>query len=175
MALATNAAFVTGVYQKSNTLFGVLQSTSGFSALCCFLLLPIFLKKISTFSIGIVAYSMMVLGALLIGASHEVIYYFIGYILILSFDGVFNVYIRSKRVEFISQSDFGKTIGVIVFANQLSMPLSGLFVRFFATAIGLHALFLAMAFVALLSSFCFIKLAPEYNLLTAKNFFRLKN
>ena len=68
-------------------------------------------------------------------------------------DGVFNIYIRTERAKIIPTKDLGKTIGLIVLVNQLSLPISGLLVTHFANTIGVPHLFLI---VSVFASICLI-------------------
>jgi hypothetical protein len=49
-------------------------------------------------------------------------------LLVIGFDKMFNVYIRSLRQKLIPPRDLGKTTGVIVMLNNLSQPLAGMLV-----------------------------------------------
>jgi hypothetical protein len=54
-------------------------------------------------------------------------------VLIIGFDKMFNVYIRSARQKIIPPKDYGKTTGVIILLNNLTQPLAGLLVGVFAS------------------------------------------
>jgi len=48
--------------------------------------------------------------------------------LVLGIDGMFNVYIRTKRVEIIPPQDFGKPTGLAIVFTNITLPISGLLV-----------------------------------------------
>lgn len=58
--------------------------------------------------------------------------YAAGFILIVGFDKMFNVFIRTLRQRIIPRQDLGKTTELIVMLNNLSQPLAGLCVTAFA-------------------------------------------
>jgi hypothetical protein len=58
--------------------------------------------------------------------------YAIGFLLIVGFDKMFNVYIRSARQKIIPPEDYGKTTGVVILLNNMTQPLAGLLVGVFS-------------------------------------------
>lgn len=52
--------------------------------------------------------------------------------MVVGFDKMFSVFIRTRRLQVIPAADLGKTTGLIVMLNNLSQPLAGLFVGLFA-------------------------------------------
>ena len=59
-----------------------------------------------------------------------------GFLLIVGFDKMFNIYMCSIRQRVIPAKDFGKTVGVITLLNNLSQPLAGLLEALLATSAG---------------------------------------
>ena len=52
--------------------------------------------------------------------------------LVIGFDKMFSVYVRSLRQTIIPPGDYGKTTGVVIMLNNLSQPAAGLLVGLFA-------------------------------------------
>ncbi len=48
--------------------------------------------------------------------------------MIFGFSSMFILYVRSARQKIIPAEDYGKTLGVIILFNSLTMPISGLLV-----------------------------------------------
>ena len=150
MALSTGAAFVTGIFQKSEASFGFLQGFSGFLSIVLLVLSPKFIQKTSINILGFLSYLFMITGGLLVAFSKSYWLFGVGYALIMAMDGVFNIYIRTERAKIIPTKDLGKTIGLIVLVNQLSLPISGLLVTHFANIVGVPHLFLMVSVLAFL-------------------------
>jgi len=74
----------------------------------------------------------------------------LGFLLIVGFDKMFNVYMRTIRQRVIPVRDFGKTVGVITLLNNLTQPLAGLLVGVLAVSTGLRGVILALAVAAAL-------------------------
>ena len=71
-------------------------------------------------------------GGLLAGLSPSVWGYVAGFLLIVGFDKMFSIYIRSVRQAIIPAKDYGKTLGVAIMLNNLTQPLAGLLVGLFS-------------------------------------------
>ncbi|NAT07000.1 MFS transporter, partial [Pseudomonas syringae pv. actinidiae] len=71
--------------------------------------------------------------------------YTVGFLLIVGFDKMFNVYMRTIRQRVIPAQDFGKTVGVITLLNNLSQPLAGLLVALLAAPLGTQQVILVLA------------------------------
>ena len=73
--------------------------------------------------------------------------YALGFLLIVGFDKMFNVYIRSARQKIIPPEDYGKTTGVVILLNNMTQPLAGLLVGVFSARAhtGLLIVILSMA------------------------------
>jgi hypothetical protein len=59
------------------------------------------------------------------GAGTGPLIYLVGFVAVIGFDKMFNVYIRSLRQRIIPPQDFGKTTGLIVMLNSPSQPMAG--------------------------------------------------
>jgi hypothetical protein len=85
---------------------------------------------------GAIGYTTIFIGGLLTAISPNYGIYAAGYTLVLGFDRMFTVYLRSLRQKIIPQKDFGKTTGVMITINNLSQPLAGLLVGVFSGPVG---------------------------------------
>lgn len=130
VTLATAAALVTGALAQSDERYALLQ-TAG-AAATVLILTVIARKPIPVGVMGGLAYGLIALGGLLTGIAQHPAVYALGFLLIVGFDKMFAVYMRSLRQRLIPAQDFGKTTGVIVLLNNLSQPLAGALVGFTA-------------------------------------------
>ncbi len=140
-AIATAAMLSTGYFNISSVEFGFQQSFAGAVTLVVLIGLPFIINKVSVFTLGMLAYSVICMGAIFIGVSNEYWIYALCYALILASGDVFNVYIRTERALVIPKEHLGKTIGLIVFLNQLTLPIAGIIVSTSATESGTKSLF----------------------------------
>lgn len=147
LILATSAAFVTGTFNKSTAIFGYLQTTSGIVSIFALLITPRIINSTSIRIVGMISFGLIIMGAFLVGSNSSFLTFILGYLIILSMDGVFNIYIRTERAKIIPKEHMGKTIGLIVFVNQLSVPISGLLVAKYSAIIGADKLFIVMGFI----------------------------
>ncbi|MEL0636784.1 MFS transporter [Marinomonas sp. TI.3.20] len=129
--LATMAPIFIGHFNQTNYAYGLLQSLGAVSTIVVLLL--VVKKSIPLILLGILGFSFMSLGALLTSFSQEYIIYSIGFLLILGFDKMFNVFLRSLRARVIPIKDLGKTTGFIILLNNIAQPLSGLLVAVYST------------------------------------------
>jgi MFS family permease len=148
IALATGAAITNGTFHKPDSYFGILNTTAGLLAVISFLLIPKLIKSFSVFRLGILAYLAVVSGGILIGIANNFNLFVIGYGLACGSSGIFNVYIRTERVQWIPSQHLGKTIGLIVLLNQLSLPTAGLLVAVASGWLGTQSLFLFSSLIA---------------------------
>src|SRR3990167_2696141 len=148
LALATDAAMVTGYFSKTTLDFGFIQTLCGILSITVLLLTPIIINRMSINFIGILSYGLIIAGGIAISLSSHYWIFGIGYLLIISMDGVFNIYIRTERAKIIPKEHLGKTIGLIVLINQLSIPLSGLLVANFSSNFGVKNLYLIVSLLA---------------------------
>jgi hypothetical protein len=64
--------------------------------------------------------------------------------MVVGFDKMFSVYIRTRRLQVIPTADLGKTTGLIVLFNNLTQPVAGLVVGLFAGQANTRGVILAM-------------------------------
>jgi MFS family permease len=123
---ATSAAITTGVFARSDRMFGVVNTITGCVAVTTFLLVPRLLRRFSILRLGIASFLLMMGGALLAGLSPSYQGFAVGCVVLLSSVGVFNVFLRTERARIIPREHLGKTMGIVVLLNNCSLPLSGL-------------------------------------------------
>ncbi|MDM0041136.1 MFS transporter [Variovorax sp. J22G21] len=154
VTLASSAALVTGFYQRSTGDYAVLQTMGAVATIV--ILLTIARFAFAQRTLGVVSYTLIFLGGVLTGLGVHPAVYALGFLLVIGFDKMFNVYIRSRRQKIIPPADYGKTTGVIVMLNNLTQPLAGVLVGAFAgageTGVLILVLSLAMGVLGLLAA-----------------------
>ncbi|MFZ9036346.1 MAG: MFS transporter [Francisellaceae bacterium] len=154
LAMATGAAFSTGYFGYSSTAFASLQLTTGIIACIGLFVLPMLMRKVNIFTLGIGSYLLIGATSLIIGVATNFTLYVIAYAACIALSEFFSIYIRTERVLMIPKAHMAKTIGVIVFMNQLSMPLSGLIVAFSSLFIVTKAFFIAVGIISIIMLVC---------------------
>ncbi len=124
--LATSAAMVTGTFGQTSEFYAALQVAGAIATVLILLLVAH--VKISRVRLGTVAFIAIAAGGLAMGMSTSIATYTIAFLVVIGFDKMFNVYIRSSRQAIIPPQDYGKTTGVIVLLNNATQPLAGLLV-----------------------------------------------
>ena len=130
VTLATSAAMVTGLHAQSNRYYAGLQTAGAIATVL--VLLTVARAGWPARVLGLVAFVTICAGGVIAGASASPWGYALGFVLIVGFDKMFNVYIRSARLQIIPPEDYGKTIGVAILLNNMTQPLAGLLVGVFA-------------------------------------------
>ena len=145
ITLATSAAMVIGQYSASKDFYAGLQAAGAVITI----VILFFLARVTLPMrvLGVVSYTMIAAGALTTAFSPNAWGYAIGFLLIVGFDKMFNVYIRSIRQRVIPPKDFGKTVGVITLLNNLSQPLAGLLIALLAAPLGVQKVILLLAVI----------------------------
>jgi MFS family permease len=158
--LATSAAMFTGWHQRSNADYALLQ-TAG-AILTVVILVVLARVRISLFTIGVLSCGGVFLGGLATSVSPGPWGYALGFMLVVGFDKMVNVYIRTHRARVIPVADLGKTTGLIAMLNNLSQPLAGLMVGAFASGADsrgvISALTLAMGLMVVAAALSWRKL-----------------
>lgn len=148
ITLATSAAMVTGLYGQSDAHYALLQTIgAGFTI---FVLMVVGASRLSVGMIGLVSFSGVFLGGVITALSPDYWLYMVGFAVVLGFDGMFNIYIRTVRQKLIPAKDYGKTTGVIILFNNMTQPLAGLLVGLTASLEQTGWLILALSGVMLL-------------------------
>jgi len=130
--LASSAAMVTGLHQRSATYYAGLQTLGAVATIV--ILLAIIRGSFALKRMGVASYTLIFAGGLLTAASPSHWGYALGFLLVIGFDKMFSIYIRIHRQRIIPAQDYGKTTGVIVLLNNLTQPVAGLLVGAFADA-----------------------------------------
>ncbi|MFM0173216.1 MFS transporter [Paraburkholderia sediminicola] len=130
VTLATSAAMVTGLHAQSNHYYAGLQTAGAVATVL--ILLTIARAAWPARALGLVAFVSICAGGVIAGASAAPWGYALGFLLIVGFDKMFNVYIRSARQQIIPPQDYGKTTGVVILLNNMTQPLAGLLVSVFS-------------------------------------------
>jgi MFS family permease len=143
VTLATSAAMVIGEYSAGKDYYAWLQAAGAVTTI----IILFFLARVTLplRVLGSVSYTLIAAGAFITALSPTVWGYIVGFLLIVGFDKMFNVYIRSIRQQVSPARDFGKTVGVITLLNNLSQPLAGLLVALLAAPVGTQQVILLLA------------------------------
>ena len=126
VTMATSAAMMTGWHQRSTADYTALQAAGAIATVLILLLLARIRVSLST--IGVVSCIGVFVGGMVNALSRSPLGYALGFILVVGFDKMVNVFIRTHRSRIIPVADSGKATGVIVLLNNLSQPLAGLLV-----------------------------------------------
>lgn len=146
VTLATSAPMVLGHFNTGKNDYAVLQAAGAIvTIIILFVLARVSLPQRVLGGLG---YSMLVCGALLSSICPNLIVYALGFLLIVGFDKMFNIYMRTIRQRVIPQEDFGKTVGVVTLLNNLSQPLAGLLVALLAAPLGTRTVIFILTAVA---------------------------
>jgi len=133
--LASSAAMVIGLHRQSNAFYAGLQTAGAIATIL--VLLSIARTAIPLRWLGRVSYTVIIAGGLLCALAGSPWGYVAGFLLIVGFDKMFNVYMRSIRQKVIPPQDFGKTTGTATLLNNAPQPLAGLLVGAFSGSVGL--------------------------------------
>ena len=124
VTLATAAALVTGTYGQSTGFYAALQMAGAVATIL--ILLVIAHTSFPLHRMGALAFGLILFGALVTALSPDPWVYAFGFLLVIGFDKMFNIYIRVSRQKVIPPKDYGKTTGVVVMLNNLTQPVAGL-------------------------------------------------
>ncbi|MBL8832330.1 MAG: MFS transporter [Rhodospirillales bacterium] len=141
--VATAAAMVVGTLGGTDSDFALLQAASAVASVA--ILLFVAHAPIRIEILGVAAFVLILAGGVLSGIAGTMPVYFAAYLLVMGFDKMFSVFMRTLRQRLIPPRDFGKTTGLVVMLNNLSQPLAGLIVAVFAAGFGLGAVLVAIA------------------------------
>jgi MFS family permease len=151
VTLATSAAMVTGLHHETGRYYAALQTAGAIATIV--ILLGIAQISLSRKTLGAFSFAAIFLGGLIAGLSPAYWGYAVGFLLIVGFDKMFNVYIRSARQQIIPAKDYGKTTGVVILLNNMTQPLAALLVGLFSgpnqTGVVIVALSLCMGILGI--------------------------
>ncbi|MDB5894225.1 MAG: transporter [Rhodoferax sp.] len=142
VTLASSAALVVGRHGQTASQYGVLQAAG--AVVTVLVLMGIAHRAVAAWWLGSVGFGAMVLGGLMTGLGSGIRGYACGYLLVIGFDKMFNIYLRSSRQRVIPAADYGKTAGVMAMLNNLSQPLAGLAIAAFSATWSASAVILAL-------------------------------
>lgn len=134
VTLVTSAAIVTGIQGHDEIYYGLVQTAAALATVVVLLFTAHGTMKISNF--GILGYVAICLGGFMVSVTDASLVYVLGFLLVIGFDKMFSIYIRSLRKRIIPSNDFGKTTGLVVLLNNISQPLAGLLVGVLALSYG---------------------------------------
>jgi MFS family permease len=130
VTLATSAAMVTGMLHQSSNDYALLQTGGAIATVLILLLIARVTLPLGR--MGLSAYLGILLGAVATAVSVGPWAYALGFLMVIGFDKMFSVYIRTRRLQVIPAADLGKTTGLIVLLNNVTQPVAGLVVGLFA-------------------------------------------
>jgi MFS family permease len=125
-ALVLSAPIVVNVFALPESRFGMLQAVAAFTAIAAFWFVPPTVKRFGLPALGATSFWIMIFSGLVLALSGRYEVYLVGYAVLMAFDGVFSVYIRTVRSQIIPKEHMGKTTGFIGLMNMCSIPVSGL-------------------------------------------------
>ncbi|MBI1244423.1 MAG: MFS transporter [Alphaproteobacteria bacterium] len=143
---ATSAAMVVGTLARSDGDYALLQAAGAVATVA--ILYFVTRTSLAVGALGMISTVALVAGCAMTGLGAGAAVYAAGYLVVMGFDKMFSVYIRSVRQRIIPPRDFGKTTGLVIMLNNLSQPLAGLLVALLAGPIGVENTILAMALAA---------------------------
>lgn len=143
VTLATSAAMVTGAHAQSAFFYAGLQTAGAIATIVVLVLVAQLRLPLRLLGVG--AYAAILAGGVITGIGPGPWTYAAGFVLVIGFDKMFNVYVRTVRQRIIPQRDFGKVTGLIVMLNNLPQPLAGLLVGMLAGAGGGQGVILALS------------------------------
>lgn len=147
--LATSAVMVLGTHNSNeNTYAGIQMAGAGVTIA---ILLYLSRAVLSLRIMGCIGFVAIMLGGALSALSPDLIFYSVGFLLIVGFDKMFNVYMRNIRQQVIPPEDFGKTVGVLTLLNNLSQPIAGLAVAVLADPLGTRGVLLSLVALAVVT------------------------
>ena len=151
VTLATSAAMVTGMLHQSSNDYALLQTGGAIATVLILLLIARVTLPLGRMGLG--AYLGILFGAVATAISVGPWVYALGFLMVIGFDKMFSVYIRTRRLQVIPAADLGKTTGLIVLLNNVTQPVAGLVVGLFAGQANAQGVIWAMtAGMALLGS-----------------------
>lgn len=164
ITLATSAAMVTGLHGQSEEHYALLQTVG--AAFTIIVLMLVGASRLSVGRIGLISFAGVFLGGVLTAISPDYWLYMVGFAVVLGFDGMFNIYIRTVRQKIIPARDYGKTTGVIILFNNMTQPIAGLLVGLAGSLAQTSWLILVLSLVMLVSGL--VLSLPRFNVRAAE-------
>jgi MFS family permease len=132
-ALVLSAPIVVKSFGLADGWFGLLQTSAAAVTIVVFAFVPRTIARYGLPAVGAMSFALMILSGLVLAMSSRYGVYLVGYVLLMAFDGVFSVYIRTVRGLVIPKEHLGKTTGLIGLMNMCSIPMAGALVSVLAT------------------------------------------
>ena len=148
VTLATSAAMVIGLYAADKDAYALLQAAGALVTIA--ILFYLARSALPLKVLGGLSYVLIAVGALITALSPTLWAYSLGFLLVIGFDKMYSVYMRSVRQKVIPVQDFGKTVGVITLLNNLPQPLAGLAVALLASPLGTQTVILLLTTITAL-------------------------
>lgn len=148
VTLATSAAMVIGLYAADKDAYALLQAAGALVTIA--ILFYLARSALPLKVLGGLSYVLIAFGALITALSPTLWAYTLGFLLVIGFDKMYSVYMRSVRQKVIPVQDFGKTVGVITLLNNLPQPLAGLAVALLASPLGTQTVILLLTAITAL-------------------------
>ncbi len=142
VTLATSAAMVTGQFAAGKDAYALLQAAGALVTIV--ILFYLARATLPLKLLGGLSYGLIAVGALIMAISPNLWLYLLGFLLVIGFDKMYSVYMRSVRQKVIPVQDFGKTVGVITLLNNLPQPLAGLVIAVLAAPLGTQTVILLL-------------------------------
>jgi MFS family permease len=133
-------AIVTGTFLLSPTYLGMLNTMAGATGVATMFLIPGLIRTVPPAMLGQASFVLTAGLCLLAALSPNFWAFAVLYALVAATAGAFVIYIRMERVRLVPSEVYGRTVGTIVMANFLPMPIAGGIVGLVADQIGLLAL-----------------------------------
>ncbi len=148
VTLATSAALVIGQFSAGKDAYALLQAAGALVTIV--ILFYLARATLPLKLLGGVSYGLITVGALIMAISPNLWVYALGFLLVIGFDKMYSVYMRSVRQKVIPVQDFGKTVGVITLLNNLPQPLAGLVIAVLAAPLGTQTVILLLTGITVL-------------------------
>ncbi len=126
--LSANAALVTGVFDASESSFGMLNTFVGVVGLGNLLIIPLLLRRFDVHVIGVVGFTALCAALLVAGTAPSFAVYGTAFVAGMTGVAYYNVFNRTQRIKVIPQEHLGKVMGPFYLLNLLSYPMAGLLV-----------------------------------------------
>lgn len=146
--LATSAVMVLGTHESDQNTYAAIQMAG--AGVTIGILFYLSRAELPLRVMGSVGFVTIMLGGALSAVSPGLLVYSVGFLLIVGFDKMFNVYMRNVRQQVIPPEDFGKTVGVLTLLNNLSQPFAGLAVAVLAGPLGTRGVLLSLVCLAVI-------------------------
>lgn len=131
VTLASSAALVTGLHQRGAAYYAGLQTAGAVATIV--ILLAVAHARLPLRALGRTSYLLVCAGGVLTAVAPTHWIYAGGFLLVVGFDKMFNIFVRTSRQRIIPVADFGKTTGVVIMLNNLTQPLAGLLIGLAST------------------------------------------